>query len=151
MEKVNKNIALQPFGRMLSIIGKDYLHLINLKLNKLDIERNYYALVLIEKAEENITQQELAGMLDIDKVTMLRSIDYLSEKGYVDRVRSTTDKRKYSLIITDKARKVLPEIKNSFNEINNIALNGLSPLQITELYSVLNSIKSNITNYTSSL
>jgi MarR family transcriptional regulator for hemolysin len=149
--KVIENVTVQPFGRMLSIIGKSYLHTLNLKLKSLEIERNYYALLLINNAEGKITQQELAQLLDIDKVTMLRSIDYLSVNGYVNRVRDNNDKRKYRLVITEKARIALPEIIRSFKDVNNIALKGLSSSQITELQSSLKIIKNNLTEYTSSL
>jgi MarR family transcriptional regulator for hemolysin len=149
--KVIENVTVQPFGRMLSIIGKSYLHTLDLKLKSLEIERNYYALLLINNAEGKITQQELAQLLDIDKVTMLRSIDYLSVNGYVNRVRDNNDKRKYRLVITEKARIALPEIIRSFKDVNNIALKGLSSSQITELQSSLKIIKNNLTEYTSSL
>jgi MarR family transcriptional regulator for hemolysin len=149
--KVIEDVTVQPFGRMLSIIGKSYLHTLNLKLKSLDIERNYYALLLINNAEGKIAQQELACMLDIDKVTMVRSIDYLSENGYVKRVRDNNDKRKYCLVLTKKAIIALPEIIRSFKEVNSIALKGLSSSQITELQSSLKIIKNNLTEYTSSL
>jgi DNA-binding MarR family transcriptional regulator len=142
---------LQPFGRLLSITGKNYLRVLNHRLSDLDIDRNYYALLLIESGEGKITQQELASMLEIDKVTMLRNIDYLSEKGYVTRVINENDRRKYSLLLTGKAKKALPEIKKAFREINDIVLKGLSEKQITELLSVLDTIKNNLNEYPVSL
>jgi len=135
----------QPLGRMLSFLGKVYLHLLRAKLNHLDIDRNYYALVLIESHNGIITQQELAILLDTDKVSIVRVVDYLSEKGYVQRVRKTDDRRKHSLILTDKAKMALPEIKDAFSEINKIALNGLKHSQIVELTETITKIKSNLT------
>ena len=143
--------SLRPFGRMLSIIGKGYLQALNLSLKDLDIDRNYYALLVIENANGNITQQELADLLEIDKVTMLRNIDYLSEFGYVKRAKNFSDKRKYGLELTEKAQLALPEIKKSFNLINEIALKGLSPKQITDFISMMETIKTNLNKYSSSL
>jgi MarR family transcriptional regulator, transcriptional regulator for hemolysin len=148
------NITLKtvhPLGRSLSVIGRSYLHVLNKKLKHLDIERNYYALLLIEKAEGKITQQELAWLLDIDKVSMLRSIDYLSEKGYVDRIKNMDDRRKYSLVLTKKARKAIPEITKSFNDINEIALKGIKQSQINQFYTLIDIIKKNLTDHTSTL
>ena len=135
----------QPLGRMLSFLGKGYLHLLRVKLNHLDIDRNYYALVLIESRDGIITQQELAIVLDTDKVSIVRVVDYLSEKGYIQRVRKTDDRRKHSLILTEKAKMALPEIKNAFIETNKIALHGLKHSQIKELTETITKIKSNIT------
>ena len=150
MKTIEEN-SIQPFGRILSIIGKSYLNALNKKLKNFDIDRNYFALLLIYNANGKLTQQELSLMLEIDKVTMVRSIDYLSENGYVNRVRDMKDKRKYFLVLTEKAITALPEIKKSFIKINNIALKGLNDMQINELQSSLKIIKNNLTEYTSSL
>ena len=134
----------QPLGRILSGLAKGYLHLLRAKLQHLDIDRNYHALVLIEGNNGSITQQELAVLLDTDKVSIVRVIDYLSDKGYVQRIRKTEDRRKHSLVLTNKAKLALPEIKQSFDEINEIALKGLSNLQVSEFAETIRTIKTNI-------
>ena len=134
----------QPLGRILSGLGKGYLHLLRAKLHHLDIDRNYHALVLIESMDGSITQQELAELLDTDKVSIVRIIDYLSDKGYVQRIRKTVDRRKHSLVLTQKAKLAIPEIKQSFDEINEIVLKGLNPTQVSELVETINKIKSNL-------
>jgi MarR family transcriptional regulator, transcriptional regulator for hemolysin len=134
-----------PLGRTLSALGKGYLNLLRAKLNHLDIDRNYYALVLIESRDGLITQQELAELLHSDKVSIVRIVDYLSEKGYIKRVRKTDDRRKHSLVLTEKAKKGLPEIKKAFIEMNGIALNGLQSSQVSEFNEIINKIKHNIT------
>jgi MarR family transcriptional regulator for hemolysin len=134
----------QPLGRMLSGLGKGYLHLLRTKLQHLDIDRNYYALVVIESQDGSITQQELALKLDTDKVSIVRIIDYLSVKGYVQRIQKTDDRRKHSLVLTNKARHALPEIKQSFSEINKMVLSGLDNSQVLELTEAIRKIKNNL-------
>ena len=136
--------TLQPIGRILSRLGKNYLHLLNTQLNYLDIERNYFALLLIELGDSKITQQELAHELETDKVSIVRIIDYLAEKGYVNRVKSSTDGRKYCLTLTDKAKKALPGIKKSLNDVTSLALEDLSDTQKTAFYLTLDTIKNNL-------
>ena len=134
----------QPLGRMFSFLGKGYLHLLRTRLKHLDIDRNYFALVLIGSHEGEVTQQELAMLLDTDKVSIVRVVDYLSEKGYVQRVQKMDDRRKYSLVLTEKAKQALPEIQKSFIEINEIVLNGLKSSQTAELAETIKIIKTNI-------
>jgi MarR family transcriptional regulator for hemolysin len=141
----------QPLGRMLSGLGKGYLHLLRSRLHHLDIDRNYHVLVLIESNDGSITQQELAVLLDTDKVSIVRIIDYLSEKGYVQRIRKTEDRRKHNLVLTNKAKLALPEIKQSFAEINEIVLKGLNSTQVSELVETINKIKSNLNKNIQSL
>jgi len=136
--------TLQPVGRMLGLLGKSFLHLLNAKLHYLDIERNYYALLLIEHGESNITQNELARQLETDKVSIVRVIDYLGEKGYVNRVPSPTDKRKYCLTLTQKAIEALPGIKKAMKEVTETVFEGLSEAQKEVFYQTLDTIKHNL-------
>ena len=53
-------------------------------------------------------------MLNSDKVSVVRMIDYLSNKGYVKRVKDLSDKRKYGLILTLKAENEMPQNKKSY-------------------------------------
>ena len=136
-----------PFGRYLSSIARSYLHLINQHLSHLDIERNYFALMLIENEDGKLTQQELADKLEIDKVSMLRSIDYLSAKGYVKRVRHKTDRRKYVLQLTKKAQSAMPEIRKTLDNIKSLAFEGISIAQQRQLFEALKKIKTNLAKH----
>jgi MarR family transcriptional regulator for hemolysin len=134
----------QPFGRILSRLGKSYLQQLNTRLNYLDIDRDYYALILIERGVNSITQNTLAQQLETDKVSIVRIIDYLSSRGYVERVRSSTDKRKYCLTLTEKARKALPGIKKTMDDLNALAFEGISETQKSAFYLSLATINNNL-------
>jgi MarR family transcriptional regulator for hemolysin len=140
----------QPLGRILSVLGKGYLNLLRIKLKHLDIDRYYYALVLIGRQDGNITQQELALLLDSDKVSIVRIVNYLSEKGYVKRMLKTDDRRKHRLVLTEKGKLAIPEIKKSFAALNAVVLSGLEKPQISELTQSITHIKKNITQNTES-
>jgi MarR family transcriptional regulator, transcriptional regulator for hemolysin len=117
---------------------------INKKLTDLDIERNFYALILIEEGKGMLTQQELAEGLVSCKVSVVRIIDYLSENGYVKRKRDKTDKRKYRLVLTPKAEDALPKIKEAITDVTHTALKGFSPEKINEFYNILLEIENNL-------
>lgn len=138
----------QPLGRMFSFLGKSYLHLLRNKLQHLDIDRNFFALILIESSEGEINQQQLALLLDTDKVSIVRIVDYLSEKGFVKRVRTSDDRRKHNLVLTEKAKAALPEIKKCISELNQLVFSGLSETQQTDLLASLANIKNSITGNT---
>lgn len=133
---------------MLSSLGRSFLQSLNQKLDHLDIERNYYAILLIERAEGNITQQELAAQLDTDKASIVRIVDYLSENGYVKRVRNTSDRRKYSLVLTAKAKKETSKIQSAINEITTATFKGISKSQKQDFYKTLEQLKKNLNAYT---
>ena len=144
MENNSTIHQIQPIGRLLALTGKSFLQVLNQKLSYLDIERNYLALMLIELGEGNLTQKELASQLETDKVSVVRVVDYLSLKGYVERVGSSIDRRKYCLTLTDKAKEVLPGIKKSMQETTATAFEGLTELQQAEFILALGQIKKNL-------
>lgn len=144
MIKDQKILRLPPLGKVFTLTGKSFLHLLNEKLSYLDIDRDYYALILIEMGGGNLTQNELAGKLETDKVTVVRIVDYLTSKGYVERIEDDTDKRKYRLTLTSKAKKAMPGIKQSMQESTDIAFGGLTINQQTEFMSLLGQIKNNL-------
>jgi MarR family transcriptional regulator, transcriptional regulator for hemolysin len=147
MTRKQKEEIEQPIGRVLSHTGKSFLHLLNARLHRLDIKRNYYALVLIDKADGSITQQDLAELLETDKVSIVRIIDYLSDKGYVKRIKSVSDRRKYGLMLTGKARKEIKLIKDAIQEVKNIAFKGMNSSQVEVFYATLKILRQNLNAY----
>lgn len=145
MNKASNKILKEPVERIMGKISKMSQDILQKNLSQLDIDRSFYPLLLIE-AGNGITQQELACELSCDKVQVVRIIDYLSVNGYVDRIQNQADKRKYELAITEKAKKVIPDIKEAFHKISLISLNGLSEAQRGELYTMLTIIESNLFN-----
>ncbi len=136
----------EPIGRKMDKVGRMFQAELQAELQHLDIERSFYPLMLIE-AGNGITQQELADKLFCDKVQVVRIIDYLSSNGYVERVQNQTDKRKYELTITEKARLVLPDIKKAISNTSSIAMKGLSENQVSQLYSMVSLIESNLISH----
>ncbi|NVO20927.1 MAG: MarR family transcriptional regulator [Bacteroidetes bacterium] len=144
MKTSSESAVQQPLGRILSQLGRNYLRQLNTELSYLDIDRNYYALLLINEGKGNITQNELAAKLESDKVSMVRIIDYLTEKGYVNRIRSSSDKRKYCLTLTPKGIQAIPGIKEAIQKATTVALCGMEASQIAFFMQSLDIIKSNL-------
>lgn len=124
--------------------GKAFLNALNNKLDHLDIRRNYYALLLIENGSGSITQQDLADMLDTDKVSVMRIVDYLSANGYIKREKKKEDQRKYLLILTAKARKEMKGIKKAIDDLTESAFKGIDKTQRSQFEKTLRQISENI-------
>lgn len=145
MPKLSNIDLKEPVERIMGKISKMSQNLLQESLTHLDINRSFYPLLIIE-AGNGITQQQLAQILSCDKVQVVRIIDYLSTNGYVKRIQNKTDKRKYELDITEKAKIVIPDIKKAFENLSAVTLRGLSLNQKDELYNMLTIIESNLFN-----
>lgn len=149
MRKTAEAPIIEPVGHIASNIHRMFLTVLNAYLTDVDIDRFYYPVLLIEASNGNLTQQELAGKLGCDKVQVVRIIDYLSEKGYVNRVQNSHDRRKYGLEITEKAKNFIPEIKKAIQNANAHVLKNLSKQKIDDLYSTLKIIENNLSSFKS--
>jgi MarR family transcriptional regulator, transcriptional regulator for hemolysin len=136
----------EPIGRIMGSIGRKFLGNLQQSLMYLDIERSFYPLLLIEAGNGNLTQKELAHKLSCDKVQVVRIIDYLSSNGYVVRGQDINDRRKCNLVITEKARKILPDIKKAIRETTAMSLKNIPENKIEELYALLKIMDQNLSS-----
>ncbi len=133
-----------PFGRSLAIVAKTYFGALTKRLEHLEIERYYSILIIIEKSETACTQHHLCTVLRIDKVSMVRIIDYLVEKDYISKILNPKDRREYLLELTPKALAILPEIHQSIDEVNRSALKGISAAHQDAFYTYISTIQKNL-------
>lgn len=135
---------MQSLGIHFSHLAKFYLGILSARLTQLEIDRYFYPLILIHESEGNICQKDLAKKLKVDNVTMVRIIDYLSKAGYIKRVKSRKDRRVHNLVITEKAIKILPEIKNAYKETNSVCFKGFDKQEKEQFQSSLLKMKDNL-------
>jgi DNA-binding MarR family transcriptional regulator len=113
-------------------------------LQKHDLEKWFYVLLMIHDAEEKLSQQELADALLLDKVTVTRAVDHLSKKGYVERMACPNDRRKYHLRTLPKARSVVKDIRGAFEATNELAFAGMNATERKRFKADLARINSNL-------
>lgn len=115
---------MHSLGFHFSHLTKYYLGTLSARLSELDIDRYFYPLILISECKGSICQKDLASLLKIDNVTMVRVVDYLAKAGYVKRVTSKKDRRFHNLVLTEKGEDAIPLIKEGYKEINKICFKG---------------------------
>lgn len=113
-------------------------------LRKHDLEKWFYVLMLIHEAEGELSQQELADALLLDKVAVTRAVDHLSGKGYVERVACPNDRRKHHLRTMPKAKAVVKDIRAAFEAVNQRAFAGMSAAERKRFRADLARINANL-------
>ena len=144
MKKNSGETVREPVGRIMANISRMFLADLQRNLDHLDIHRSFYPLLLIEAGAGELTQNELAGKLSCSKVQVVRIIDYLSSHGYVTRRERKDDRRKYSLVVTGKAKEVIPDIREAIRETTLLATGGIPHQKADELYDLLRIIEKNL-------
>lgn len=133
-----------PLGRFFAHIAKSYYGALSKRLEDLEIDRYYSVLLSIDKAGKNCTQQSLCQLLDIDKVSMVRMIDYFLKKNFVRKIQNPTDRREYFLELTPAAQKRMPDFYAAIEEMNSVVLKGFTKQQQELFLRQLLTIEANI-------
>jgi DNA-binding MarR family transcriptional regulator len=81
--------------------------------------------VLIHALEEERTQIQIAALADLDKTTMVSTVDELERRGLAERRPSTTDRRARIVAVTEKGRLAAEEAQRIVDRVHADALGGL--------------------------
>ncbi len=81
--------------------------------------------VLAAAIDAELTQTELAGLIGLDKTTMVVTVDDLERKGLALRVPSPTDRRARVIKVTDAGREKVTEGRRIVLDVQNDVLDSL--------------------------
>ena len=109
-------------------------------LEKLGITHGHFITLLYISENEGLTQAQLAETHRKDRNIVSRNIDVLEEKGFVIRKRGITDRRSFTIHLSDLGHSVVSIHKDLIKEGEQEALRNLSKDEISIFYSLLNKI-----------
>lgn len=133
-----------PLGKIFSDLAKDYLGTFSKRLEHLPINRYHYPLLVVFEGGGKLSQQCLANELQVDKVAVVRMVDYLSENGLVRRKQNSRDRREQLLQLTPAGEKLIPEIRQAMIDTNQLATEGFSAEETCRLEKLLSKMLCNL-------
>lgn len=111
--------------------------------NGLALSPEQFHLMKIIASKEDSIQSELAEILQLDKSGIMRHIDQMESKGYVQRVNDASDRRKKYIIATEEGEAELEKCKSVLDSIGDIILKDISDAEILIFKQVLSKLKEN--------
>jgi DNA-binding MarR family transcriptional regulator len=112
-------------GLYFYLLDKMYQKLLSYDLEFTGLERYFMVLWAIDESEQ-LTQQNLADLLKIDKASVVRIADDLEKKGFIQRIVSPTDKRAYFLELGKKGVRYIKDIREAIDNLNAEMFMGFS-------------------------
>jgi MarR family transcriptional regulator for hemolysin len=82
-------------------------------------------LFLVAYSDAELTQGELARLIDVEGPTMVRMLDSLGRDGLIERTQSETDRRVTLNSITPRGREVISEIMDITNALRSDLLKDI--------------------------
>lgn len=91
-----------------------------------------------------LQQEELAEQLDVGKAAVSRVVSSLEAKGYVKRMRQASDKRAYSIALTDRSVSLGSELKSIYNLFYERVREDIADEDIIKVESLLSRVAENL-------
>lgn len=91
-----------------------------------------------------MSQQQLADLMQKDKNSVTKLVDAIEKKGFVTRRQNAQDRRSNTLVLTEKALHLKPEAKQKGISILDHMLSGISEEELRSFLGTLHKLNENM-------
>ena len=107
------------------------------ELKRLDLSLGQFAVLMTLSETEGLTQSEIGKKITMPGYATTRTIDALEEKRYVERRKDDRSRRSYRIYLTERSRKIVPQLFTIVGSVNGRLLSVLSSKEQKELIAIL--------------
>ena len=132
------------FGFLIHDIARLGRKRFDARARALGLTRAHWQVLSALRRQEGVSQAGLAEMLDLEPITVGRTIDRMEEAGWVERRPDATDRRVHRLYIADRARPVMKQIEAISNVLLEESFGGLTPPERDLLIDLLVRVRGNL-------
>jgi DNA-binding MarR family transcriptional regulator len=100
--------------------------------------------VLLHVSGGTTSPRRLADLLGTDTAGMTRLVDRLVEKGHLNRLPATTDRRAITVELTAAGRRLLPKIMPIFDEAAKTITAGIPAAALPAVQEALETMRTNL-------
>jgi len=100
-------------------------------------EARWLVLLSLARRGDGIPQKELAARLRIEAPTLVRTLDWLEQQGFVERRAIPHDRRAKTIHLTDMARPVVLRIETEAAAVRSEILTGIPEEELALCLAVL--------------
>ena len=138
---LSKEIAVE-----LNLTGCKLKQFIASKLREADVPLTPEQFMLIDLLWNHgeMSQQQLADMMQKDKNSVTKLVDAIERKGFVIRKQNVNDRRSNTLILTEKANQLKPGAKQKGISILDEMLTGISEEELKSFLQTLHKLNANM-------
>jgi MarR family transcriptional regulator, transcriptional regulator for hemolysin len=109
-----------------------------------ELSRTQWRLLAYALLNEGITQTALAQKLELERASVGQAIDSLEKKNLLKRAKASGDRRVWRIMPTEKAKQLLPKVRETVDEIYEMMFSGFTDDEIETLRGFLGRIVNNL-------
>ncbi len=137
----------EPLGKWISILYRYSMIYANEFLKEFGMSGGQLPFFMNIIEHPGITQEELSGLIKIDKSTTARAIKNLLKNGFVTKEIDKNDRRSYKLYPTKKALEVKEIVLKNAEKWDKILLSGFSKGEENFIRKALETMVNNALEY----
>ena len=131
-------------GKLMAIM-RDHKSTIDSYVNETKLHKSQHRLLMVlSRMEKNISQRDLAEMLNITPAAVAVTLKKMEKMGLVQRMVSEQDNRYTQVVLTDKGKKIVKESRKIFQYVDEKMFAGFSEEELEVFEEYLNRIKENL-------
>lgn len=134
----------KSLGYLLNTSARLIKRKLDAQLSDYRLTTSQWAVLKILSMDNNLSQAEIAEKTSTDRATCGAVIDKLIEKQMVQKVLSESDRRSYIVSIMQDGLSAVSVVTSLAEEINAVALHGLTDADIDNLICYLMTINKNL-------
>ena len=119
------------------------------EMSELEISPCHHIYIYCLCYNPGVSQEDLVKMVHVNKSNVARALKVLQDDGFVYKEIDDLDKRISRIYPTEKAKALLPKLREKMQYWNEIIMAGLSEEEQDKLYELLKKVTVNACNYTS--
>jgi MarR family transcriptional regulator, transcriptional regulator for hemolysin len=94
--------------------------------------------------DSSLTQAEIAKTLELESATIGQAVAALCEQGLMERRRTESDRRAWQLILTEQLDGLIPELRDSADQLHDMLWRDIDPEDKRTLQQILLRISANL-------
>jgi len=132
----------QSLGHLFHIINLNMRKKLEKDIKDFGFTSSHQFGVLLLLSKKSLSQKEISDLTLADEPSTTRMLDRMIKKEIIDKKKSSEDKRKQVVNITDKGSELLNNILPIVGKHNKNVEDLISENELKQLYHILNKIKS---------
>jgi DNA-binding MarR family transcriptional regulator len=125
--------SLDPKGSLFYLLrdaSRSVMSAFQQRIEKHQLTLGQYFILRELWQDDGLTQREISDRVSMMGPAMTIVLDAMEERGFVARVRSTEDRRRINVFLTDKGRDLGPTVLRYSAEMHDIVLGGRSEKEV---------------------
>ena len=134
----------ETIGFLMNDTARLFRRAFNARTKSSGVTALQWRLISYLKRQEGIRQGPLAELIEVEPITLSRMVDRLAEAGLVERRADPADRRAWQLHLTSRARDLLEVMRQTTDQLNEEATEGLSDAERAQLAALVGRIRCNL-------